>query len=156
MSPRVRCPHDLFGLSSDTILNRFIIKSYYSWYYQPSLYRSEWWYKYCSPSLDSIPSHSPQCEGRRGSDSDSSTFVVSVRIYQVFYWEKEMSEKKIWRIFYPDIQHLKTPPLARHFRAKMPNSAFKQFNRHLVGWDPLPAPGIAETKSKPYFKSATL
>ena len=51
---------------------------------------------------------------------------------------------------YPEKQHLKTPPLFRHFRAKFPYSPFRQFFQPIVGFESFPSPGTKETKSNPY------
>ena len=77
-------------------------------------------------------------------------FDGSVRIYPVFSCEKMSQEiiKKI--IFYPEKQHLKTPPLFRHFLANLLNSPLRQFFQPLVGSHTFPAPGTRETKSNPY------
>ena len=53
------------------------------------------------------------------------------------------------RYSYPAIQHLKNPPLLRHFLAKLLNSAFRQSFQTKLGSTVSPDPGERWTKSIP-------
>ena len=77
----------------------------------------------------------------------------SLRIYPVASCVyKCLSKSSVQKIIvsYPEKQHLKTPPLFRHFLANLLYSPFRQFFQPLVGSQTFPEPGTKETKSNPY------
>ena len=63
-------------------------------------------------------------------------------------WVPELKKKSF--ICYPEKQHLKTPPLSRHFLANWLYSPLRQFFQPFVGFHAFPEPGTRATKSNPY------